>query len=153
MKDVILIDLQENDLHSLNAYIKAINTVMDINPFPKKKCEEKNDILLVAMKMLKTQLRHLPLGFNNPIKILACGYTYHRFCYSNNRFKCLHCLSFLCNGIDEHVQSLLKSLQKRKEQVIKPESNIPCDDNDDESELIKYIAYALEEALHKFQQQ
>src|ERR1044072_6380687 len=30
MKDVILIDLQENDLHSLDAYIKAINTVVDV---------------------------------------------------------------------------------------------------------------------------
>jgi len=30
MKNVILIDLQENDLHSLDAYIKAINTVVNI---------------------------------------------------------------------------------------------------------------------------
>ncbi|CAG8756137.1 5042_t:CDS:1, partial [Funneliformis caledonium] len=27
MKDAILVDLQENNLHSLDAYIKAINTV------------------------------------------------------------------------------------------------------------------------------
>ncbi|CAG8439379.1 12077_t:CDS:2 [Funneliformis mosseae] len=30
MKDVVLIDLQENNLHSLNAYIKAINAVVNV---------------------------------------------------------------------------------------------------------------------------
>jgi len=30
MKDAILVDLQENNLHSLDAYIKAINTVTNI---------------------------------------------------------------------------------------------------------------------------
>ncbi len=30
MKDIILIDLQENDLYSLDAYIKAINTVVNV---------------------------------------------------------------------------------------------------------------------------
>ncbi|CAG8719813.1 16166_t:CDS:1, partial [Funneliformis caledonium] len=149
-----------------------------INPSPKKKCKEKNDILLVAIKMPKAQLCHLPLGFStahklyqfhycdavnylipsfiiadNPIEILVCSYTYYRSCYSNNGFKCLHCLSFLCNSIDKYVQSLLQSLQKRKEQVVEPENNISCDDNDDKSEPIKYVAYALEEALRKFQQQ
>ncbi|CAG8474925.1 12072_t:CDS:1 [Funneliformis caledonium] len=130
------------------------------------------------MKMLKAQLRHLPLDFNtayklyqfhycdaanclipssiiadNPIEILACDHTYHKSCYSNNGFKYLHCLLFLYNSIDEHVQSLLQSLQKLKEQVVEPENNISCDDNDDESESIKYVAYVLEEVLRKFQQQ
>ena len=30
MKDIILIDLQENNLHFLNAYIKVINTIVNI---------------------------------------------------------------------------------------------------------------------------
>jgi len=30
MKDVILIDLQENNLHSLNEYIKTINAVVNV---------------------------------------------------------------------------------------------------------------------------
>ena len=30
MKDAILVDLQENNLHSLDAYIKVINTVTNI---------------------------------------------------------------------------------------------------------------------------
>jgi len=30
MKDVILVDLQENNLHSLDAYVKAINTVVNV---------------------------------------------------------------------------------------------------------------------------
>lgn len=30
MKDVILVDLQENNLHSLDAYLKAINVVVNI---------------------------------------------------------------------------------------------------------------------------
>jgi len=68
----------------------------------------------------------------------------------------LHCLLFLRNGVDENVQSLLKSLQsldkKQKEQVIELENDIPCDD-DDESEPVKYVVNALEEALRKFQQQ
>src|SRR6266540_3667497 len=31
MKDVILVDLQENNLHSLDAYIKAINTITNVS--------------------------------------------------------------------------------------------------------------------------
>ena len=30
MKDIVLIDLQENNLYGLNAYIKAINAVVDV---------------------------------------------------------------------------------------------------------------------------
>ncbi|RHZ52392.1 hypothetical protein Glove_461g14 [Diversispora epigaea] len=83
---------------------------------------------ITSIKMPEAELSHLPLGFKpNPlcycdssncsvlldtdVKILACGHTYHNFCYVNNGFKCLHCLSFLQNGIDEQVQSLLERLQ------------------------------------------
>src|SRR6266540_1736933 len=31
MKDAILVDLQENNLHSLDTYIKAINTVTNVS--------------------------------------------------------------------------------------------------------------------------
>lgn len=134
----------------------------------------------MAMKMPEARLCHFPLGFNtlhkpdpfrycdasncpiyllintDPIKVLACGHTYHKSCYTNNGFKCLHCLSFLQDGIDENVQSLLERLQCFKEEpqveVENPENNIPCDDND-ESEPIEYMAFALEETLQKFQQQ
>ncbi|CAG8667725.1 4067_t:CDS:2 [Ambispora gerdemannii] len=92
----------------------------------------------------------------DPIKVLACGHTYHKSCYTNNGFKCMHCLSFLRDGIDEQVQSLLERLQRFNEEqqaeVEDPENNIPCDD-DDESESVKYMAFTLEEALRKFQQQ
>ena len=67
----------------------------------------------------------------------------------------MHCLSFLQDGIDKHVQSLLERLHHFEEQQAKvedPENNTSCDD-DDESEPIEYVACALEEALHKFQQQ
>ncbi len=82
------------------------------------------------MKILKAKLYHLPLGFNTlyklnsfyycdiinystlfinigSIMILAYGYTYYKICYDNDEFKCLYCLSFLQDGVDEHVQSLL----------------------------------------------
>ncbi|CAG8564463.1 2869_t:CDS:2 [Funneliformis caledonium] len=88
MKDVVLIDLQENNLYSLNAYIKAINAIVNPN-IPSKK---------------------------HSIQVLACGHTYHKSCYINNRFKCMHCLSFLQDGIDEHVQSLLERLHRFEEE-------------------------------------
>ncbi|CAG8773264.1 17074_t:CDS:2, partial [Funneliformis caledonium] len=68
-------------------------------------------VSLVSMKMSDAGLSHLPLSFNTAhkpdpfhycdssncsillptdIKILACGYTYHKYCYGNNGFKCLH---------------------------------------------------------------
>jgi len=88
------------------------------------------------MKMPEAKLCHLLLSFSTlhkpnlfcyyditncsillsintgPIVVLACGHTYHKICYDNNGFKCLHCLSFLQDGIDEHVQSLLIRLQQ-----------------------------------------
>jgi hypothetical protein len=144
----------------------------------RKKGKAKIDdiISLTAMKMPEAQLRHLPLGFSTlhkpdplrycdancsnfsintePIKILACGHTYHTSCYNNNGSKCLHCLLFLQNGIDEHVGSLLERLQRFSEQVQveEPENDIPCDDND-ETEPVDYVAIALEQELQKFQLQ
>ncbi|CAG8457402.1 12398_t:CDS:2 [Funneliformis caledonium] len=130
---------------------------------PSKKRQKINEIfiLLIVMKMPEAQLCYLPLGFNtlyrldllqycdvsncsnsllintDPIKVLACNYTYHKYCYTDNGFKCMYCLLFL-----------------QQVEVEDPENNILYDD-DDESELIEYIAYileeALEEALHKFQ--
>ena len=89
------------------------------------------------MKMPEARLCHLPLGFNtlhrpdpfqycdasncsisfntDPIKVLAYSHTYHKSCYINNRFKCMHCLSFLQDGIDEHVRSLLEHLHRFEE--------------------------------------
>ena len=126
------------------------------------------------MKMPEAKLCHLPLGFSTlrkpnqfdycdadncfilstgPIEVLACGHTYHKICYDNNGFKCLHCLSFLQNGVDEHVQSLLIRLQQFNEiQVEKDDDNIQCDDND-ENEPVECMKFTLEEALQKFQSQ
>ncbi|RHZ49677.1 hypothetical protein Glove_518g9 [Diversispora epigaea] len=115
-----------------NAFLEF--PLQNISSSSKKKGKGKiNTIVsLASMKMPKAELSHLPLGFNtvykpNPlcycdssncsvlldtdVKILACGHTYHNFCYVNNGFKCLYCLSFLQNGIDEQVQSLLERLQ------------------------------------------
>ncbi|CAG8621852.1 442_t:CDS:2 [Funneliformis caledonium] len=65
MKNVVLIDLQENNLHSLNAYIKAINAIVNPN-IPSKKRHKINEIFisLTAMKILEARLCHFPLGFN-----------------------------------------------------------------------------------------
>ncbi|CAG8701800.1 5120_t:CDS:1, partial [Ambispora gerdemannii] len=87
------------------------------------------------------------------IEVLACGHTYHKICYSRNGSKCLHCLSFLQDGVDEHVQSLLEHLRHFNEhQVEEPDDNIPCDDND-ENEPVECMVFTLEEALQKFQLQ
>ena len=129
------------------------------------------------MKMPEAWLHHLPLGFSTlhkpdplhycdancsnfsvntePIKILACGHTYHTSCYNNNGLKCLHCLLFLQNGIDEHVGSLLERLQRFNEQQVQveePENDIPCDDND-ETEPVDYAIFSLEQSLQKFRLQ
>ena len=144
-----------------------------INSSSKRKGKSKANITvsLASMKMPDAGLSHLPLGFNTThkpdpfrycdssncsillptdIKILACGHTYHKYCYDNNGFKCLHCLSFIQDGVDEHVQSLLERLQRFNEaQVEEPDDDIPCDDND-ENEPVGYMKFTLEEALQKF---
>ena len=150
------------------------------NPLRKKgKGKIMDSVSLAAMKMPASQLCHLPLGFNtlhkpdplhycdasncsvssptnmDPINILACGHTYHKSCYTTNGSKCLHCLSFLQDGVDEHVQSLLQSLRRLNKQQAEdegPENEVPCDDCD-ESEPVEYEAFALEEALRKFRLQ
>ncbi|RIB19637.1 hypothetical protein C2G38_2245041 [Gigaspora rosea] len=121
-----------------------------INSSSKKKgkAKEKSEesISLTAMKMPEAHLSHLSLGFNtlhkpdpfrycdltncpvffpinpNPIRILACGHSYHESCYASNDFKCLYCLAFLQDRVDKHVQSLLESLRdlnKKKKEKIK----------------------------------
>ena len=151
------------------------------NPSKKKGKKKKDDsVSLLAMKMPESQLCHLPMGFNtmhkpdpfhycdasncsvssatnmDSISVLACGHTYHKSCYTKNGFKCWHCLAFLQDGIDEHVSSLLERLRRfnyeQQEEVEGPENEAPCED-DEESEPVKYVAFALEEALHKFRLQ
>ena len=150
----------------------------------RKRDENVETIPLIAMKMPEAQLCHLPLGFNTSckpnssrycdasnclsfsvnigtIEVLACGHTYHKFCYNHNGSKCMHCLSFLQDGVDEHVQSLLERLRnldngkkknKGKKVIEESEKNTPCDD-DDEVEPVSYRALLLEQALQKFQSQ
>ncbi|RIB13199.1 hypothetical protein C2G38_2041183 [Gigaspora rosea] len=141
----------------------------------KKKYEE--SISLTAMKMPDAQLCHLPLGFNtsckpdpfrycdssnclvffsnnpDPIRILACGHTYHESSYRNSGLKCLYCLASLQDGVNRHVQSLLERLKKsKKKKTKKQENNISCDD-DDEYGSVNYRTFALEEAIWHFRMQ
>ncbi|CAG8695064.1 7436_t:CDS:1, partial [Ambispora gerdemannii] len=70
-----------------------------------------------------------------------------------NGSKCLHCLSFLQDDVDENIQFLLEHLRHFNEhQVEESDDNIPCDDND-ENEPVKCMIFILEEALQKFQLQ
>ncbi|RIB14813.1 hypothetical protein C2G38_2143875 [Gigaspora rosea] len=160
----------------------ADKAMIDSNP-PSKKRKGKgqvnyDNILLAAMKMPEAQLCHLPLGFNTSHKpdpfcycdasncffvllstntdaviALTCGHTYHKSCYINNGSKCLHCLVFLQEGIDEQVQSLLdslKGLRAPKKRVKKRDNDSLCDDKDNECGPVKYSASELEEALKNF---
>ncbi|RIB08714.1 hypothetical protein C2G38_2210869 [Gigaspora rosea] len=167
-------------------YNLLISLPLQTYPSSSKRKREENfgTFSLTAMNMPEAQLWHLPLGFSTscqpdpllycdasnclflssintgPIEVLSCGHTYHKFCYNNNGSKCLHCLAFLQNGIDEHVQSLQESLlnpdkkknKKKKTQAKESEENNPCDD-DDEIEPINYRTSSLEKALREFQSQ
>ncbi|CAG8492024.1 9441_t:CDS:2 [Funneliformis caledonium] len=166
MKDVVLIDLQENNLHSLNAYIKAINAVVNV-PSMQQYIQKEYIIPVVAdwpgqiylktaishfilypIKMPEAQLCHFPLGFNTlhrPDPFQYCDASNCSISFNTDPIQVL-----VCDGIDEHVQSLLERLHRFEEEqqaeVEDLKNNIPCDD-DDENELIKYVACALEEAL------
>ncbi|CAG8516717.1 13440_t:CDS:2 [Funneliformis caledonium] len=95
--------------------------------------------------MPKAQLRHLSLGFSTAYKL----YQFH-YCDAAN---CLISSSIIANNPIEILACGYIYHRSCYKQVVEPENNISCNDNDDESELIKYVAYALEEALRKFQQQ
>jgi hypothetical protein len=103
MKDVILVDLQENDLHSLDAYVNAINTVVNV----------------------PSMQRYIQEGHIIPVVADWPGQIYLRSGISRCGFKCLHCLAFLQDGIDEHVHSLLERLRRfnyeQQEEVEGPE--------------------------------
>ncbi len=141
----------------------------------KKKGKEKvvdTIISLTAMKIPEAQLCHLPLGFSilhkpdplcycdancsnflintEPIEILACSHTYHTSYYNNNGLKCLHCLLFLQNGIDEHVGSLLECLQHFNEQQVQVEE---LENDIHETEPVDYAIFSLEQSLQKLQLQ
>ncbi|CAG8609211.1 2599_t:CDS:2 [Funneliformis caledonium] len=106
MKDVVLIDLQENNLHSLN--------------------------ILFKFWLMVTLITNLVI---QTIDSSACIASHSYKTVLMNMLECLH-------RFEEEQQAEVKDL----------ENNILCND-DDKSEPIEYVAYALEEALHKFQQQ
>jgi len=111
--------------------------------------------------MKDTQLCHLSLGYSSSYKpnlfgcdssncfntniiitentgrVLSCDHAYHNICFSQNRFKCLHCLDYIKSGVDEHVHSLLNRLRwlNSNNEVEHEEPDIPEDDHNDQESV------------------
>ena len=136
-----------------------------------------NSIPIPAMKMKEAWLCHLPLGYSSPHKpslygcdssncfitkiiiteetgrVLPCGHAYHNTCFSQNGSKCLHCLDFIKDGVDKHVQSLLESLHQinsnSNAEGEDPDSILE-DDNDDIKESADDILVPWDDTIWQF---
>ena len=108
-----------------------------MNRLPKrsKKANVENSFPILAMKMKEAWLCHLPIGYSSSYKpslsgcdssscsitnviitvktgqVLPCSHVYHSICFSRDGFKCLHCLDYIKDGVDKHVQLPLDSLR------------------------------------------
>ncbi|CAG8637090.1 15669_t:CDS:2 [Funneliformis caledonium] len=117
--------ISKQDIH--NPALVAIN-----HPLKKsKKANAENSFPISAMKMKEAWLCHLPIEYSSSYKpslfscdssscsitniiitietgwLLPCGHAYYNICFSQNGSKFLHCLNYIKDDIDKHVQSLL----------------------------------------------
>ena len=85
--------------------------------------------------------------------VLPCGHAYHNTCFSQNGSKCLHCLDFIKDGVDKHVQSLLESLHQinsnSNAEGEDPDSILE-DDNDDIKESADDILFPWDDTIWQF---
>ena len=72
--------------------------------------------LLIMQKGIWQCIQILTIIQAGSISLLRCndniillGHTYHKVCYRVNGFKCLHCLSFLQDGVDQSIYNVLKN--------------------------------------------
>ncbi|CAG8697727.1 15195_t:CDS:2, partial [Acaulospora morrowiae] len=191
LKDAVLVDLLENNLHSIEAYIKAINVAASVpvinkyiedgnvamkKPSKKHMEEESASIPIPAMKIKEVWLCHLPLGYSSSHKpslsgcnssncfitnnilteetgrVLPCGHAYHDTCFSQDGSKCLHCLDYINNDVDNHVNSLLESLRQLNSNTkvkSKDRDSIP-EDNDDTKESVDGISAPWDNTIWRF---
>ncbi|CAG8673555.1 10455_t:CDS:1, partial [Funneliformis caledonium] len=65
-------------------------------------------------------------------QVLPCDHVYHNKYFSQDRFKCLHCLDYVKDDVDKHVQLLLvayvylnqkNNVENEKLDVISEEDN------------------------------
>ncbi|CAG8590529.1 16100_t:CDS:2 [Acaulospora morrowiae] len=243
LKDAVLVNLLENNLHSIEAYIKAINVATSVpvinryiedgnvipviadwsvyqyssrnietlkrktacflldcfsdiytcikrknipflippqvamkKPSKKRMEEESASIPIPAMKIKEAWLCHLPLGYSSSHKpslsgcdssncfitnnilieetgrVLPCGHAYHDTCFSQDGSKCLHCLDYINNGVDNHVNSLLESLCQLNSNTkvkSKDRDSIP-EDNDNTKESADNISAPWDNTIWRF---
>ena len=144
-----------------------------------KKSKE-NSFPIPAMKMKEAWLCHLPLGYSTSHKpgssgcdssscsttnvtiteetgrVLSCGHAYHNTCFSQHEHKCLYCLDYIKDGIDENVQSLIDRLCRlNSDNEVENEEpdSIPEDDDDDTKESTDDISVPWDAAIRRFLQQ
>ena len=73
---------------------------------------------------------------------LACGHAYHNECFARNEYKCLYCLKFIEDSVDEQVQSLLEHLKWDYTGTTLPEecNDVIPEEDDDERETTDNIS-------------
>ncbi|CAI2195680.1 4625_t:CDS:2, partial [Funneliformis geosporum] len=127
IKDLQLVGLKEQHLHSVQDYVNALKLILSINDKAKHldieglSCEIKAFLPILKIYQLVTlrkevDLRCLPTGYNtsyppqpglcNKCKlpfiddngiVFICGYAYHLTCYHR---RCIYCEKFYKKGVD-----------------------------------------------------
>ncbi len=158
--------------------IPFIVLLIDLLSTKGKRKQKENTFSIPVLKLVKAKHSHLPIGFNclnlpslkkfcdssncffNNIvitqytaRILACRHVYHNECFSKNEYKCLYCLKFLQDNIDEQVQLLLERFQRNNtNNIISEEFDdiIPEEEDDDIKETADNITIAWDLIVRKF---
>ncbi|CAG8714691.1 8079_t:CDS:2 [Funneliformis caledonium] len=113
-------------------YQYSTQNIVAINHPPKKskKANAENSFPILAMKMKKAWLCHLPIEYSSSYKpslsscdssscsitnititietgrVLPYGHMYHNICFSQDGSKCLYCLNYIKDGVDKHPDSI-----------------------------------------------
>jgi hypothetical protein len=74
---------------------------------------------------------------------LPCGHIYHQYCLQYLEYKCLYCLKYIKNEINNNVKSIISRITEEnfKVEEIDQEDEIQLIENDEPEELSKQILF------------
>ena len=88
-------------------------------------------------------------------QVLSFSHAYHNICFSQNSFKCLHCLDYIKSSVDKYVQSLLNHLRRlnSNNEADIEESDPISEEEDDDKESVDDISASWDIMIRRFLQQ
>jgi hypothetical protein len=121
--------------HKLSCHLAALDMVVDERHLPMAFSSEYPPID-ISMECHLQDACMKSQHSSNKLTLLPCGHIYHDLCLQHNENKCLHCLKYIKNQIENNVKSVIDNLTREELPVENdPEDELRPLEHDEPEEL------------------